>query len=409
MEKQTRNFIMTTKNVSYSKALKALKKGARIARAGWNGKGMYLVHFSPVAHNSVMLRIYDVEGGTEYPLLPFILMKTADDCYVPWLASQTDMLEDDWCIFELGFVDLEANDYNYGEEVKSVETFDENKTEENKTEEPEDACGESEPEFEWQSTFSTDIIDALAFAFVKQTKNEIDEDAKKEIKASSKVAMRLVDEIITSLDDAIDYAIDSKENSLKDKIHPKLANTADNSRRAKLYSLIFKDDCQDGEAETSVPDESTEGKRIYSKDLLNDAINNKRIFITGMPLRLSSDPRLDPTSKINEPFIKGFHAKINNSLKEMFDRIEADKIEREERLEATKLYKGKTLLNTFFDDNNDLVGKNRNGAENLRNIYAAGIKAHSLGFKYLQLIDGTCFKLVEEGSSLKLVNTDHKN
>ena len=98
MEKQTRNFIMTTKNVSYSKALKALKKGARIARAGWNGKGMYLVHFSPVGHGLEMLTVYDKEEGTTLPLLPFILMKTADNMYVPWLASQTDMLSNDWCL-----------------------------------------------------------------------------------------------------------------------------------------------------------------------------------------------------------------------------------------------------------------------------------------------------------------------
>lgn len=110
MEKQTREFLLTEERVSYSKALKALRKGARIARAGWNGKGMYLVHFSPVGHGMEMLRVLDIDGGTEYPLLPFILMKTADDCYVPWLASQTDMLEDDWCIFELGYISTPKED-----------------------------------------------------------------------------------------------------------------------------------------------------------------------------------------------------------------------------------------------------------------------------------------------------------
>lgn len=34
------------------------------------------------------------------PPLPFIAMKTADDKLVPWLASQTDMLADDWVIVE---------------------------------------------------------------------------------------------------------------------------------------------------------------------------------------------------------------------------------------------------------------------------------------------------------------------
>lgn len=59
---------------------------------------MYLVHFSPVSHGLEMLTVYDKEEGTTLPLLPFILMKTADNCYVPWLASQTDILAEDYSI-----------------------------------------------------------------------------------------------------------------------------------------------------------------------------------------------------------------------------------------------------------------------------------------------------------------------
>ncbi len=49
---------------------------------GWNGKGMYLSLQVPDAH-SKMTQAY-------------IYMKTADDTLVPWLASQTDMLSEDW-------------------------------------------------------------------------------------------------------------------------------------------------------------------------------------------------------------------------------------------------------------------------------------------------------------------------
>ena len=59
---------------------------------------MWLVHFSPVSHGLEMLTVYDKEEGTTLPLLPFILMKTADNCYVPWLASQTDILAEDYSI-----------------------------------------------------------------------------------------------------------------------------------------------------------------------------------------------------------------------------------------------------------------------------------------------------------------------
>lgn len=51
----------------------------RYQRQGWNGKGMFIY----LATHVDMIE-------------PFIMMKTADDKYVPWLASQTDMLADDW-------------------------------------------------------------------------------------------------------------------------------------------------------------------------------------------------------------------------------------------------------------------------------------------------------------------------
>jgi hypothetical protein len=68
--------------MDFSQALTALKLGARIARSGWNGKGMWLGLQIP-DENSKMT-------------LPYIYMKTADQQLVPWLASQTDILAADW-------------------------------------------------------------------------------------------------------------------------------------------------------------------------------------------------------------------------------------------------------------------------------------------------------------------------
>ena len=85
-------------NFSFSYALDMLKARNIVARDGWNGKGMYLVYFSPVAHGMKLLKVLDCEEGTEYPLLHFILMKTVDNMYVPWVASQTDILANDWYI-----------------------------------------------------------------------------------------------------------------------------------------------------------------------------------------------------------------------------------------------------------------------------------------------------------------------
>jgi hypothetical protein len=69
-------------NMDFGQAIATLKSGGRVARHGWNGKGMYLELQRP-DKNSKMTS-------------PYIYMKTADGKLVPWLASQTDMLNEDW-------------------------------------------------------------------------------------------------------------------------------------------------------------------------------------------------------------------------------------------------------------------------------------------------------------------------
>jgi hypothetical protein len=67
-------------------ALAALKSGKYVARAGWNGKNMWLGLQVPDANSKMSL--------------PYIYMCTAQGDLVPWLASQTDMLADDWSVIE---------------------------------------------------------------------------------------------------------------------------------------------------------------------------------------------------------------------------------------------------------------------------------------------------------------------
>lgn len=85
--------------MSFGLAIEALKKGHKVARTGWNGKGMFLflVQGSTFKVNRPpLLGIYP--EGTEIQYHAHIDMKTADNQVVPWLASQTDMLADDWQI-----------------------------------------------------------------------------------------------------------------------------------------------------------------------------------------------------------------------------------------------------------------------------------------------------------------------
>ena len=87
-------------------ALRMLKCGYKVAREGWNGKGMYL-WLKPAAtiksewcKDPVLKSIVDAAGG-ETEALGTICMKTADNKVLTgWLASQTDMLSDDWDIVE---------------------------------------------------------------------------------------------------------------------------------------------------------------------------------------------------------------------------------------------------------------------------------------------------------------------
>ena len=87
--------------MNFGQALEALKQGSKVARAGWNGKGMFifLVPGSTFKVNRPpLLGIYPED--TEIKYHAHIDMKTATGEIVPWLASQTDVLAEDWEIIK---------------------------------------------------------------------------------------------------------------------------------------------------------------------------------------------------------------------------------------------------------------------------------------------------------------------
>ncbi len=86
-------------------ALEQLRMGARVTRRGWNGKGMWLVFQKgypdgiPINENTAQAT--GIPKGTVSVFLPYIMMKIATPpevlpAFVPWLASQTDVLAFDW-------------------------------------------------------------------------------------------------------------------------------------------------------------------------------------------------------------------------------------------------------------------------------------------------------------------------
>jgi len=116
-------------NQNFGKAIKALKKGKKVLRCGWNGKGMYLIliqgypvngHLNPDSigdcHTPSSGLPSHIPDGKQnktqgYPgqMLSHIVMKTEGDShywglgysdYVPWDASHVDILAEDWCILD---------------------------------------------------------------------------------------------------------------------------------------------------------------------------------------------------------------------------------------------------------------------------------------------------------------------
>jgi len=87
------------RKVNFGEAIEALKLGQKVARIGWNGKDMFLFLVAGSTfkvNRPPLLGIY--EEGTEINYCPHIDMKTADGSIVPWLASQSDVLAEDWII-----------------------------------------------------------------------------------------------------------------------------------------------------------------------------------------------------------------------------------------------------------------------------------------------------------------------
>lgn len=79
--------------MDFGEAIRELKAGKKVARDGWNGKGIF-----------IELQVPDVNSKMTSP---YIFINTtglqtdnvdAPKSLVPWLASQTDMLADDWVV-----------------------------------------------------------------------------------------------------------------------------------------------------------------------------------------------------------------------------------------------------------------------------------------------------------------------
>ena len=92
-----------TDGLTFGLAIEAMKKGEKVARKGWNGKGMFIYYVPENVYPANGNKLGTMNGIFENDLVPYgayIAMKTAQNNVVPWLASQTDVLAEDWEIVE---------------------------------------------------------------------------------------------------------------------------------------------------------------------------------------------------------------------------------------------------------------------------------------------------------------------
>ena len=76
--------------MDFGTALVELKRGNKVARSGWNGVGLWLELQTPDANSKMTLPYIYINYPKD--------AKTTPGAKVPWLASQTDMLAEDWSV-----------------------------------------------------------------------------------------------------------------------------------------------------------------------------------------------------------------------------------------------------------------------------------------------------------------------
>ncbi|MDE1866467.1 MAG: DUF2829 domain-containing protein, partial [Thaumarchaeota archaeon] len=83
-------------DMNFSKALHLIREKQKLTRTGWNGKGQYIFFLDPFELTYESLQL----PNNKIYFQPFLAIKTAQNTYVPWIVSQTDLLADDWEVFK---------------------------------------------------------------------------------------------------------------------------------------------------------------------------------------------------------------------------------------------------------------------------------------------------------------------
>lgn len=94
-------YYQPTNAMSFGHALVALKAGLKVARAGWNGKGMFVYLVPPASYpvQTGAAKSHFGEGSL-VPYNAYMAIKNANETVSTWVPSVNDSLADDWYIVE---------------------------------------------------------------------------------------------------------------------------------------------------------------------------------------------------------------------------------------------------------------------------------------------------------------------
>jgi hypothetical protein len=85
-------------------ALSALKNGSKVARENWHDNEIYIVQSNGDVKDIIIdetnTKTYGVPVGTLFKFDPFFMMKTADNTFIPWQITSTDLLATDWDVIK---------------------------------------------------------------------------------------------------------------------------------------------------------------------------------------------------------------------------------------------------------------------------------------------------------------------
>ncbi|AXF39908.1 hypothetical protein BMBphi_gp060 [Bacillus phage vB_BthS_BMBphi] len=86
--------------MNFGNAIEAVKKGNKIARKGWNGKGMFVYYVPAAFYPPSTDTMKELFKGEAVPYREYLALKTAQDDVATWAPSTSDALADDWMILD---------------------------------------------------------------------------------------------------------------------------------------------------------------------------------------------------------------------------------------------------------------------------------------------------------------------